>query len=139
MRSAAPALATAFAKAHLDGGDQGNADDVTKFWFVPMPADPCSGSRFVNTDLPKVVNGMFSELGDFYEKRLQEARRAISQLESSTSVIVTKAKGSRAPVSEMAMKFERLQGEIAERGYQGMFFHFADQRRLIAKPRYQGL
>lgn len=104
-----------------------------------MPADPCSGSIFIDTDLPKVVNGMASKLGDFYEEGLKEARRAVGQLESSTSVIVTKAKGSRAAVSEMAMKFERLQREIAERGYQGMFFHFGEQRGLITKARYRGV
>jgi hypothetical protein len=104
-----------------------------------MPSDPGSGSIFIDTDLPKVVKRTSSELGDFEEEGVEKSRRAVSQLQSSTSVIVTKAKGSRAPVSEMAMKFERLQGEIAERGYQGMFFHFADQRRVIAKPRYQGV
>jgi hypothetical protein len=101
-----------------------------------MPSDPGAGSIFVDTDLSKVLNRMSSELGDFYEERLKEPRGAVGQLQSSPGVIVTKAKGSNAPVSEMAMKFEGLQRQIAERGYQGMFFRFADQRGLIAKAGY---
>ena len=102
-----------------------------------MPADSGSRSIFVNADLPKVLNRMSSELGDFHQEGLKERRRAVGQLKSSPAVIVTKAKGSNAPVSEVAMKFEGLQGKGAERDYQGMFFHFADQRGLIAKARYR--
>ena len=81
-----------------------------------MPPDTGPGSVLADTDLAKTLYGVAGKFRDLAQKRLEKRRRRFGEFDAAKAVVIAKAKRLDAPVSEIALKFEGLQGQSAGGG-----------------------
>jgi ABC-type uncharacterized transport system YnjBCD substrate-binding protein len=79
-----------------------------------MPSNSCPGSVFIYSNLCELPGFTVSELSDFKPEVIQKSGRGIAWLDSASSIIIAKAKGNYASVSDMTMKLKWLQSQSTE-------------------------
>lgn len=98
-----------------------------------MPADACAGPVLVDADLAKFLRCVTGELGDFFAEGVEKWGRRLRGFDSAATIIVAKAKRFDAPLSQIAVKFERLQRQGGEGGREILLSCCRDEIGLVAK------
>lgn len=99
-----------------------------------MPADTGAGPVFIDQHLRESLGGFACQRRDLVAQGQQEVRDRRRLDDLTPVIVVTQAKTDDAPVCQMAMEIERLEGQAFQMPGEFRFFLGDDQFGLVEEP-----